>query len=470
MSAARPHGSNPELDGALRFTRRPRARGFRGPTARALLLGLAVGLVAAALGPVGTAAAASLTIAGPGSVTNDSTPSFSGATEDELELDPVTLTITNVNGESPPQEPHVSRSGGSWKATAEPLPDGSYTAQATQLLETATVEFTVDTTAPHVTMALPVDHSSTATEEQRVSGTAGTEKGVSRDVPTVTVRLFSGSSTSAQNLAEAIILPVSNGAWSGTFGGLGAGTYTVRAEQSDLAGNVGRSAPATFAVTTLAALGGVPPLASFRWFPAAPKTGENVSLVSSSTDAISPITAFAWALSASGPFQAGKPVMTTSFSTPGIHVVRLRVTDGNGLSSVAAQAIPVTSAPLTLMQPFPIVRIAGSETSFGVHLSLLSAQAPAGARVTVTCRGRGCPARSESRVVLSSRRQASTFLVQFRRFERGLRDGIVLEIRISKAGEIGKYTRFAIRRHRLPAREDSCLGPSGGKPLVCPSS
>lgn len=466
MSAARPHRLGPELDGALHSARRKRACGACGATARALLLAFAVALTAAALGPAGTAAAAGLTIAGPGSVTNDSTPSFSGFAEEEFP--PVTLTITNDDGESPAQKPDVSQSGGSWKATANHLRDGSYTAQASQLGESpARTRFTVDTTAPAVTMAVPVGGSATATGSQLVSGTAGTEGG---DAQTVTVRLFSGATANAQNLVEAITLPVSKGAWSGTFGGLGVGTYTARAEQSDSAGNVGRSAPATFTVTTPGALGGAPPLASFRWFPAAPKTGENVSLVSSSTDAISPITAFAWALSASGPFQAGKPVMTTSFSTPGIHVVRLRVTDGNGLSSVAAQGIPVTSAPLTLMQPFPIVRIAGSETSSGVHLSLLSAQAPAGARVSVTCRGRGCPARSESRVVLASRRRASTFVVQFRRYERGLRAGIVLEIRISKAGEIGKYTRFAIRRHRLPARVDTCLGPAGGRPLVCPSS
>src|ERR1019366_4053130 len=133
------------------------------------------------------------------------------------------------------------------------------------------------------------------------------------------------------------------------------------------------------------------------WFPSAPKTGENVSLVSTSTDGTSPITAFAWALSSNGAFVAGKPLLTTSFSTPGGHVVRLRVTDANGLSSVATQTIQVTSTPLILMQPFPIVRIAGSETSSGVRLRLLTAQAPIGARVTVSCRGRGCPAKSVGR-------------------------------------------------------------------------
>jgi len=60
--------------------------------------------------------------------------------------------------------------------------------------------------------------------------------------------------------------------------------------------------------------------------------------------------------------------------------------------------------------------------------------------------------------------------IEFRRFERSLRFGVTLEILVSKPGQIGKYTRFAIRRGKLPARVDMCLDPAGVKPLVCPSS
>jgi hypothetical protein len=57
----------------------------------------------------------------------------------------------------------------------------------------------------------------------------------------------------------------------------------------------------------------------------------------------------------------------------------------------------------------------------------------------------------------------------FQRFERRLRAGVTLEIRISKAGEIGKYTRLVVRRGKLPQRVDVCLDPAGVKPIVCPS-
>ena len=234
-------------------------------------------------------------------------------------------------------------------------------------------------------------------------------------------------------------------------------TLTVSAPAPELAPAITPRAPS-------------PPVASFAWFPTAPHTGEPVSLVSSSTDVSSPITSFAWDTAGNGTFQAGKPVISTSFSTPGSHVVRLRVTDANGLSSVVAETVVVTPPPLTLMQPFPIVRIAGSDTSSGVKLSLLTVQAPQGARVTAQCRGRGCPVKSVSQLARSSKSKAGTVLVVFRRFERSLRAGVILSIRVSSPGEIGKYTSFTIRRNKPPVRVDACIGPTNPKPIPCPAS
>lgn len=162
-------------------------------------------------------------------------------------------------------------------------------------------------------------------------------------------------------------------------------------------------------------------------------------------------------------------MLTTSFSTPGSHVVQLRVTNADGLSSVATETIDVVSPTASLMQPFPVVRIAGTDTAAGVKLRLLRVQqTPAGALITVRCKGRGCPIRSASRVAVSTKRGVAP--VEFRRFERSLRFGVTLEILVSKPGEIGKYTRFAIRRGKLPERVDMCLDAAGAKPLACPSS
>ena len=92
---------------------------------------------------------------------------------------------------------------------------------------------------------------------------------------------------------------------------------------------------------------------------------------------------------------------TTSFATAGAHAVQLHVTDANGLSSTVAETITVTSPAPTLMQPFPVVRMAGSYNAAGVKISLLTVLTPVGATVTVTCRGGGCPTKSAGLVATS---------------------------------------------------------------------
>jgi uncharacterized protein (DUF2141 family) len=365
--------------------------------------------------------------------------------------------------------------------TTTALEPGVYTAEAEMFEEepgveqgphvlSAPVTFTVDTTRPTVSIRAPANGSSTTSSSETVAGSADTGP---RSLSSVTVQLYSGSSIGSQAPLESNTVQASGGSWSVTFGGLSPGSYTARAEQSDEAGNVGTSDPVTFTVTTPPPPPPpAPPTATFKWFPATPIVGQPVSLVSSSTDEASPITAFAWSFTSNGLFTPGKQLLSTSFSTAGNHIVRLRVTAADGLSSIATETIPVIVAPLTLMAPFPVVRIAGNVTPYGVNLSLLTVQAPVGARVKVSCHGRGCPTRSESRLAASSskKHRSSTVVIAFRRFQASLGAGAVLEIRIFKQGLIGKYTRFVIRRGSLPVRVDTCIGQTGLKPIACPSS
>jgi PKD repeat protein len=240
---------------------------------------------------------------------------------------------------------------------------------------------------------------------------------------------------------------------------------------------IARSGPVTFTVTpppliTPAVVAQPPPpVASFKWIPSAPHTGEPVTLVSTSTDASSPITGFAWALGGNGLFTQGESALATSFSTPGAHVVALRVTAASGLSGSVAETIAVTSPPPTLMRPFPVVRIVGFDTSSGAQIRLLTMLAPVGATVRVTCRGAGCSTRSQHLVVASrGKRKTGTMLVTFHRFERWLGAGAVLDVWVFKQGQIGSFTRFRIRSGRLPSRTDMCLNPAGTTPIACPSA
>jgi hypothetical protein len=428
-----------------------------------------------------------LTLEGPanGSVSNNQTPTFTGTTDDsfneeELLFDPITVRIYRgpiaqaAGTEVAPAAESTSPPGPTWSvASVQALAAGTYTAQAEQshLLETgysAPVTFTIDTTPPQVTLTSPSSGSSKIGGSEVMAGAAGTAP---RDLPTVTVQLFAGSSIGSQPPLEAVTVVASGGSWSATLGGLNPGTYTARAEQHDELGNTGTSAPVSFTLSpSPPAPPSAPPLASFKWFPSTPVVGEPVSLASSSTDEASPLTTFAWALASNAVFKVGKPVLTTTFTTPGDHVVRLRVTAADGLASVATATIHVTRPALALMAPFPVIRIAGVLTSSGVNLSLITAQVPPGARVRVTCRGSGCPTASESRLVVSSngRRRAGMIVVAFRRFERSLAAGVILEIKISKPGRIGKYTLFTIRHGKLPTRVAGCLDPAGVKPIACP--
>ncbi len=420
--------------------------------------------------------APSVTLNAPAAATNNTTPSFTGTAS---ENSPVTIEIyagSTISGNPVSKATAAGTRGGWISGPANPaLPDGQYTARASQGSEFGhepgeserPVSFTVDTAAPHVTLTSPPGGNSTVGTSQLVSGSAGTASG---DLPGVTVQLFAGSGiTSGQVPVQSIGVTAAQGAWSATFAGLSPGTYTVRAEQADAAGNLGVSNETTFSVVGSAApAGAAGPSPSFSWAPTTPHVGEKISLLSSSTDAASPITGYAWDLAGNGAFAVGGAVNSTSFSTPGKHLVQLLVTDAKGASSVAAETILVGARVLPLMRPFPTVRITGTRSGSAIRLKLLSVRAPAGARVSVKCTGHGCPLKSQSRVAAAGK--VGVAPMEFRRFQRSLRAGVVLEIRVSKAGEIGKYTRFAVRRHKLPARTDACLGPAAGNPIACPTS
>ena len=156
----------------------------------------------------------------------------------------------------------------------------------------------------------------------------------------------------------------------------------------------------------------------------------------------------------------------------GPHTVSLRVTDGAGAVAVTSETITVAPRPrppLQVLSPFPVVRIAGRATRRGVNLRLVTAEAPAGSSVSLSCRGRGCPRKRETRIA-PVRGGGGLRLVSFPHFARSLRAGIVLEIRVTKLGQVGKYTRFVIRRNRAPRRTDSCLMPGRSTPKPCPVS
>ena len=154
-----------------------------------------------------------------------------------------------------------SLDGGPWLACSSPrrylaLADGSHAFAARAISPRgkqdptpARANWFVDTLPPVVTLTTPVSGSTTNRNTPGFSGTAGTDP---EDLSPITVKVFSGSSTSGSPLLT-LTAPISGGNWFvATTKALGDGTYTVVAEQSDGAGNVGVSPPSTFTINTSA--------------------------------------------------------------------------------------------------------------------------------------------------------------------------------------------------------------------------
>jgi RHS repeat-associated protein len=112
----------------------------------------------------------------------------------------------------------------------------------------ASTSFTVDTTAPVVSLASPAGGSATNHNKPSFSGSAGTAPG---DLPAVTVKVYLGTSASGTPV-QTLTVTASAGAWSvGALSALADGIYTAQASQSDEAGNAGTSSAVTFTVDTI---------------------------------------------------------------------------------------------------------------------------------------------------------------------------------------------------------------------------
>jgi hypothetical protein len=125
---------------------------------------------------------------------------------------------------------------------------------------------------------------------------------------------------------------------------------------------------------------------------------------------------------------------------------------------------PVVTAPQSRakrMRPFPVVRIAGVLTPNGARISRLTVKAPKGARVRISCSGKGCPQR---RVVRAAKGKS----LRVSPLETYLRAGVKLTFTISRTGYISKVTTIKIRKAKAPLRSDLCREPGAKKRTRCP--
>ena len=212
------------------------------------------------------------------------------------------------------------------------------------------------------------------------------------------------------------------------------------------------------------------PVAQFSVSDVDPNVGQQIALRSFSYDPDGTITAQRWDLDGDGDFDenATGPTAFTVFSAAGPRVVRLEVRDSSGAVQGETQTItvkPRSVAPITrsLMNPFPVVRLAGSVYPRGVKVGLLEVRAPLRSTVTVRCAGTRCPAKKITRT--STRKP-----MRFKSMIRFLSAGTIISVSVTKRGQIGKYTRWLVRGGKVPKRKDLCLYPGRGRPARCPLS
>jgi hypothetical protein len=186
---------------------------------------------------------------------------------------------------------------------------------------------------------------------------------------------------------------------------------------------------------------------------------DNVTVTSTASDLDGPIAAYAWDLDGDGSFDDGTGAGATVALGPGLHRVGLRVVDRDGATASVYRPILIGA---DLLRPFPVVRIRLVTLVTGARVKLLGVRAAPGVRVTVRCRGRGCPWKRRSVVSTDGG-------VRFRRLQRRLAAGTVIEVFAGRPGTIGKYTRFRIRRGRAAARVDACFVAGSGRPSACPA-
>ena len=226
-----------------------------------------------------------------------------------------------------------------------------------------------------------------------------------------------------------------------------------------------------------------PPAASFSYSPQPAAAGEAVQFRSTSSDPDGSVTGWQWDLDGDGVYSdATGPTVSQAFPAEGDYRIGLEVTDNAGATATSTQLVRVTpprplvsgpvaagafgaptagaAQPVRLRRVSARIRLRAARTRTGARVSMLAVSAARGATVRVRCAGRGCPRGIQSR-------RAAGRSLRFTRFQRTLRAGNVLQVRVTKPGSVGRYTSIRIRKGARPLRKDLCLAPGSRRPSRC---
>ena len=98
-------------------------------------------------------------------------------------------------------------------------------------------------------------------------------------------------------------------------------------------------------------------------------------------------------------------------------------------------------------------------------LALVVHGAPRGARIVLTCAGRGCPSKKAQRRRVTRELQRVVLHRPFRRAR--LRFGTRLKLTITAAGTVGRTYSYVVKRGQLPTKKTTCRAPGESRAQTC---
>jgi PKD repeat protein len=263
-----------------------------------------------------------------------------------------------------------------------------------------------------------------------------------------------------------------------------------------------------------------PPTASFTFTPDAPQTGQVVQFTAQAgdPDGAADVKTISWDLNGDGTYgDATGPTAQAIFLSAGDnYTVGVQVTDQGGAQTAFTRTLSVkgppqqnpppgsgggggTGTPVVVSSPgAPIatttpadtpasgeasaasagpakavaavagvrVQMAGSVTGLFTRITSLVVTGPVGAKVKLSCRGKGCPSKA---ILATIGRRGSLHINRLERHT--LRAGGKIIVTVSKTGFVSRRTEITLRRGQAPLRREGCLVSVGkGKGLgACPA-
>jgi hypothetical protein len=114
----------------------------------------------------------------------------------------------------------------------------------------------------------------------------------------------------------------------------------------------------------------------------------------------------------------------------------------------------------------PCVGYATFERNGGITelLGLAVGDVPAGSKVTLTCTGGGCPFGTKT---INMKSSAGTVALTDMFIDPKLEPGMLLELRVTKPGFIGKMFQYEVRASDNPKSTTKCISEDGSKIMAC---